>query len=281
MASFFISPTGNDVTGNGSQSNPWATISKGVSGSSAGDTINCLTGTFTWVGQSFSSNRTIVGAGAGNTIFDGANANVSWNNSATLTISGITFQNAFSVAGLPVFRLDLAGAAFNFTTCIFSNIDGTTGGGSGWGPFDTNNTLGGSDNTFYNLVACVIANSAGLGNDGVFNANSGILNVTLTNVTIYSNIAAGSTIFIIQSVGLTVNARFTNCIIYNANGTSKAFDAGGGAITYAGSNNNILGYTSPPSLPSQLSVNPLFTNVVVLNFNLTPTSPCIGKGIVT
>ncbi len=46
-STYYISPTGNDGTGDGSFSNPWATFSQGISVLTPGDTLKAMTGTYT------------------------------------------------------------------------------------------------------------------------------------------------------------------------------------------------------------------------------------------
>lgn len=46
MATFFVSTTGNDSTGTGSQLSPWRTVAKGVSGLNPGDTLYMRGGTY-------------------------------------------------------------------------------------------------------------------------------------------------------------------------------------------------------------------------------------------
>jgi hypothetical protein len=45
-ATYYISPTGSDITGNGSPNNPWATFSKGISSISGGDTLIAKSGIY-------------------------------------------------------------------------------------------------------------------------------------------------------------------------------------------------------------------------------------------
>ena len=45
-STYYISPTGNDTTGDGSSGNPWLTLAKAISIQVAGDTIKCKTGSY-------------------------------------------------------------------------------------------------------------------------------------------------------------------------------------------------------------------------------------------
>jgi hypothetical protein len=63
MSTLYVSTTGNDTTGNGSQENPYATISKAVNMASNGDTIEVAAGTYT---ENITINKSISLLGADN-----------------------------------------------------------------------------------------------------------------------------------------------------------------------------------------------------------------------
>lgn len=48
---YYLSPTGNDATGNGSIGSPWFTMNKGITAMSAGDTLYLRAGTYTYTSQ--------------------------------------------------------------------------------------------------------------------------------------------------------------------------------------------------------------------------------------
>ena len=99
MAStYYISPIGDDSTGNGSESTPWETMAHAYDNSSEGDTIYCQAGTHTWVDQTFTTGRTIQGAGKTLTFFDAGGASATFEPTAqwyctNMVINDITFQN--------------------------------------------------------------------------------------------------------------------------------------------------------------------------------------------
>lgn len=283
MATYYISPTGNDSTGAGTQVSPWATISKAVSSSSSGDTISCLAGTYTWVNQLFSDVRNIIGASPVTTIFDAGAAAVSWTNRSILSISNLTFQNNVHTGFNYPFESDNinSNTSVQFTNCI---LTGMTVGGSGYGSIINADT---AINTL-TLIGCLVYGCATTAGEGsIITASGGTSSITviLANSTFYSNIAAADTLSII-AVGLfapvtTSTVSYTNNIFYNANGTPKNWVnslGGTGGGTVAGSNNDVIGYSGTPSLPNQLSTDPLFVDPINANFNLRPTSPCIGAG---
>ena len=95
MATYFISPSGNDG-GNGSQANPWKTLSKATStAKTAGDIIRVLAGTYTeTVGSSLSAGVSIQGDGRDTTIIN-SNVTGQWNQFLTLNSPQNTNGNQF------------------------------------------------------------------------------------------------------------------------------------------------------------------------------------------
>ncbi len=121
MASYYIATTGNDSTGTGTSGNPWLTISKAFSSSAVNDTINVAAGTYTMLDQTFTSTRTIIGAAATTTIFDGAAAAVTWQGS--YIISNLTFTNiSQGSTGAGIFTDTGGSDIISFTNCIFRAI---------------------------------------------------------------------------------------------------------------------------------------------------------------
>src|SRR4051812_49166606 len=115
MATWYISSTGNDTTGNGSLATPWLTVGKANASASVlgGDILNCLAGTYTWATETISHLSSIVGAGFATTIFDAGAANTWWrsNGSRVVAVSQIQFTNAVGTTG-DLFRVSTAGSGF-------------------------------------------------------------------------------------------------------------------------------------------------------------------------
>lgn len=293
MAIVYISPAGNDSTGNGTSGNPWQTISKAVSSTSSGDTINCLAGTYTWSSQTFSTPRNVVGvSGAAAAIFDAGAAHPLWTNSivgGTLTITGLTFQN-WTTSGTftPAFTNSNSNAVGStattaFVNCIFSGITCTNSSSSDSGLFELSQfstsvgTMTFSGCLFNGCDVNDTGGHSGLYNPGG-NSSPGVL--TMINCTLYSG--AGSNAAIIADTGGVMTITLTNCIFFNATGSNPQFDTIGNSDTILGSNNLVRGYSNiPTSLSSQtgyLTSDPLFVDAGNSNFNLRPTSPCIDAG---
>jgi hypothetical protein len=279
VTTWFVTTGGNDTTGNGTSGNPYATVSKANSVALNGDTINVGPGTFTWQKISFAqSTITIVGASGYplTTIMDGGSAAVGWDGTGIVTISQIAFQNAIGGGnnGNTNFQDSTNGSVgmtWNFTNCSFFNLIQA-------------NIINGqafvllSNSTAMNFMACLFYNIAAIAGGVTTGAISQVSHTgtwTFTNCTWYSNISTTIT-FVPFNALSTMNISLTNCIFDNANGVNTAFSSN--SPVYSGTNNDFLGYTSPPSLANQLSTDPLFVDPTNGNFNLRPTSPCIDAG---
>ncbi len=276
MTTYYISPIGNDSTGAGTLISPWQTVSKAFSSSTGGDTIlvDSANGNLTWVAQDFTSARTLSSYGGGTAVLSGGSTTLMW--SGFITVSNLQFQN---FSGLVPFIPTGTSCTMSFTTCKFVSIV------TDFGFFAFN---GGCSNSAVTLQSCLFQNCESpvgpsslsyfrIGNDTV-----GTTTISLTNCTVYSNVATGRTMPLAENVGAgtTPTIALTNNIIWNANGINTAFTAGS-TITFSGSDNDILGYSSPPSLTGNISTDPLFVDVASSIFDLRPSSPCrdIGTAI--
>lgn len=281
---YYISPAGNDTTGNGSLGNPWQTISKAFASSVAGDTIHCLAGTYPWVPQNFTSNRNITGAGAATTVFDAGDTAVSWRaTSSILPCKDITFQNArsgntsFGGSDYIFFMVNTVGN-FSFTRCIHKNFK-VENGSDLFGVYATSGPCA------FSFLACLFQNMQCIPpfSQVLFRERqSAAGNVwTVINCTLYSDVIVADAITAIafSNTGAGGTMTFTNNIFYNANGTPIPFDAGG-FTAISGSNNDILGFSSVPGgFTAGISADPLFVDVANGNFNLRPGSPAIDAGV--
>jgi parallel beta-helix repeat protein len=103
---YYVSTTGSDVTGDGSYSNPWATIQHAVDNVSSGDTIMVAPGTYT--GAILDKGVTVSGLGPGDSIID----------------TGVPYKAGSGLT--TAFRLD-AGADGAEVSDFTINCDGGTG----------------------------------------------------------------------------------------------------------------------------------------------------------
>lgn len=108
-ATYYVSKTGNDTTGTGTISNPWATITKGQSMLAAGDTLLVRGGRYyesvELTKQGTSGSQITIKAYPGETpVLDGTEAVTGWtqcvSNEAFLTVQGVTnshYSNIYKV----------------------------------------------------------------------------------------------------------------------------------------------------------------------------------------
>ena len=283
MATYYIATTGNDTTGNGSSGNPWATLSKAYSSSTAGDTIICAAGTYTWATQTFSSTRTITGAALSNglptTIFDGGGASVSdaarWAcSSVNITISNVWFRNltltanAYGIGGYSYQNANLIA----LTNVVFSSI---TFGGANCG------VLGGLNATTpLTLTNCLIYNitrAAAYSDNAIFylyGAGNAAVAVTINNLTYYAALSSYPIAMFKHSSPNVITLK--NSVMQSV--SSVAFGSGN-SPTYTYSYSCANGFTSPPSGSNNITSDPLFVDAAAGNFRLRPTSPCLNTGV--
>lgn len=285
MATYYISPSGNDTTGNGSSGNPWLTISKAHTSATSGDTIICKDGTYTWVDQTFTKNLTIQAENTGLAIFDGGGAAKRWILPAQFALTGLIFEDVVSTSD--IFRCD-ATVSLTVTLCSFRSI--TTQGafvpGARFGLF-----------LFYNLattrtatfVSCLFddildTNSGSTTYDFIFGHNDGaggILNLSFIGCVFYfatSGSSSKNNIIRSYTNGAT-NTAITNSIFANFNGeTVTMTSTNGTTMTTTATYSDFYNITSAPSGTGNITSDPLFVDAANGNFNLRPTSPCINTG---
>ena len=155
MATWYISTTGNDTTGNGSVGSPWATLAKAIASSALSDTIYCASGTYTALPSAIPA-RNIIASTIGGAVFDGSGATANVTVGTDLletTITGLVFRN-FVSGSYGIFR-SAYGTMNTFDRCVFSgfqmlyrgaNQDGGIVSGSWtlnkYAPFTINGCLG-------------------------------------------------------------------------------------------------------------------------------------------
>lgn len=281
MATYYIGPTGDDTTGDGSEGNPWFNLLFAINNSSASDTIIVKEGTYI---QTFGndniyfSNRIIKSENNNpeNTILDFTNVifeRIEANNQCQL--SGIQFRNIFgSNTNRPIFR--------NFNAefvekCIFNGCHAGSASGGRSGLFVNSAT---------SLIGCIILNCFNVFNNsaGLIGSNGTASLLDLTNCIIYQNIDQLPTGLFVPSFIVSVFESGTvinieNTIVAAANGSIPDYSQTSGAgivvnttfsclhnVNYSGSETGVI--TDDPKL-----VDP--DNGF---FDLATDSPAIGLG---
>jgi hypothetical protein len=294
MANVYISPTGNDSTGNGTSGNPWLTINKGFTGSSSGDTINALAGTYTWSGSDFDNNsgsfsasaRTLLGptpvAGFPTAIFD-AGASTSNNGNAFdgWTIQNMWFRNA-TIAGNSGEFAARNGGSLTFLNCVFSAFTL----GNQCGIIKDEQFSGATNATLVTITGCLffknsLTSTSNKAAGCVGLQSGGTTTAAITNSSFYNVHNSGATNFIgaVSSNNASNIFKMINCIFMDGGSDNPTFWINGwnGAIT-GSLNNCVFGYSSVPAMTGTVSSDPLFVDVSNNNYNLRPTSPCIDAG---
>jgi parallel beta-helix repeat protein len=165
----YVSPTGSDITGNGTVNLPYATILKGIFSTATGGTIFIGSGTYNQTSEIYLDRAmTLQRFGNAPAIIDASTRSAGGSstymiaivNASNVTIDGLTFQNYISNSAKGIFVLG-AGNNINIQNCNFKNI--------GW----TNNNL-----TLLPPNSSTIANAIRV---------EGSLTPSLTNINIKNN----------------------------------------------------------------------------------------------
>ena len=208
---YWVSPSGNDSTGNGSASNPYATIQKAIDVSASGDLIFIKAGTYTGAGNNnlVITNKSLMfwsESGPNQTIIDAGRAKLitgslsgDWGFTKQITFHGVTSKNGYMEFGGDwtfdsLVKLD--SGTLGFYDCTFrENETKATRLTSHTFLFST--TEGAPTNTELLLRNCLIVsnnigcggwvtNAAG-GGGGIINAAGQIDRSTLINNSIYTS----------------------------------------------------------------------------------------------
>lgn len=282
MATKYISPTGSNGAA-GTSGAPWQTLAYAVTNTSAGDTIVCAAGTYTFTTQTFSSSRTITGpavsSGLPTAIFNGAASSFSsravWEvtSSATLTLNNLRFTNfVLGASGFGIGGYSGQTGTQVLANCCFDTISFSGNNGGILGGLNATQTITLSGCLFFNnlrtgsYTSCVLFYLYSSGAGETFIAN---------NVSVYqasSTYPVGlfyhngtNTVTVKNLIAQTVSA-----VAFTANST-PTWD-----YSYSCANN----FTSVPSGSNNITSDPLFVDPSNSNFNLRPTSPCLDTGII-
>ena len=298
MATYYISPTGDDVNGDGSQSNPWKTTAHAIANSADGDTIIFLDGTYIWTATdyTFDAYRTFQAQNRGQAILDGGGANVQLvkvgKTNGTTIIDGLIFQNAYTTNQYTMFALAYASPNIStFQNCIFRNLTicgwGSGNNYHGGGLFggrtygDWNGTLTIKNCLIYNIYEDVTYYNAPIISH---RDNGGSALIKLYNNTISIGVTPAP-LGVILAVETTTPSQidFKNNIFYNSSGeTFKIYDN-----SYSPTPTGLVDYccfynidtTRAPLGSNNITADPQLVDVTNGDFRLRPNSPCIDAGV--
>ncbi len=295
----YCSPTGNDSTGDGSESTPYLTVNKCYDESSVGDTIYCMAGTHTWINESFSTGRIIQGAGSTLTFFDAGGPSATstptakWNLYGDTEINDITFQNngrGLSGRENSIFRGIGNGEYAVFNRCVFTDI--TLADDAGGSINASSGLIGNCSLSTYNgsfiINSCVfhsnLISQSGSFYGYMFAATGGgsraELYVTSNNCTYHFNGAdgVGANRLSMQCEVMTYN----NCIIKNDTGGMVRYDEYDGASVL--NTCDVYLMTDSTRGPGSNTFNncitddPEFVDGTNNDYRLRQGSPCLDTG---
>jgi len=291
MANYYISPTGNDSTGDGTSGNPRATITGAVADSNEGDTIICMDGTYTH------ADNFRVDVGARNVkaennelaIFDNENVLIFqngvsdhiWKFGDGSTIIGIKFYRIpikkYSYGGSAIVAPNANNVTLNVTNCIFEECGAGGISNVAGGVISTIGKQGCTLNIDSNLFLWI--NSASDANFVFNNISGGVLNTAnFTNNTFYfkAKPAEYGDFSIMAGDDRATHAEFTwtNNIFHNET-TSIAWYYSAFSAYHTYNYNCAYGnFTNLVAGTGNITSDPLFVDSANDNFNLRPSSPC-------
>lgn len=278
---WYVSPTGNNSTGDGSQSGPFATIQFAIDKASINDTIKLKSGTYTGDGNSDinpQKDLVIMGIGGADSVTIDVNAsinnrhygfNISSFTYSTLKIKGLTIVNAMSNDGNGgAIRIDYAGTV-EIEDCVIGPGNRAISG-AGVYISQTNVTISGT------IIKGNVTNmTSGIFSSNVYGVGLHITNNNTNTVTVKNSVIRGNTGtasgnqndmygggFYASGQSSTVN--FINTIIFNneltRDGANGWWSRGGGGAIDGGA-------------------QVYFTHTNILKNNATNTSSLIdGRG---
>jgi hypothetical protein len=281
---YYISPTGSDTApGDGTLAHPWLTISKAYTSSASGDTIYMLPGTYAHYAVTVS--RTFTGVGTFGTIiwdFGSVAGGITCANGSTISCNNIKFINAFyrnygAIVGFPVFSAGDSGSdstpIINLTNCWFASHAGGPLHLFGAGGYYTG--LGGTVNVINSLIDLGTLYNVDLAY-GNYTA-AGKVNIIGCTIFAINSSFKGTYSYIFQSSEITT---MKNTILYGPGGNS--INLAGSAGTVTTTNSCVFGNVTnnAGTKVNCITTDPLFIDAAGGNYNLRPTSPCIGTGII-
>lgn len=288
-----VATTGSDVTGNGSESNPFATIQHALNVSIGGDTIVVNAGTYheslTFNGKSTAVQSNFVYSGnpadIANTIIDGGdNARcISFNlyETKAACLNGFTLQHGSADRGGAIL---LDHASPTLKNLHISDCTVTDRGGAIFAQYSSPllkgitmhaNTAGNRGgailllNSPARIERCVFYGNSSVNQGGAFAAymsDPQIFNSTFYNNTV-AQTSTGGAIY-----GYSADVLMVNSIFWNNTATQFTFTTSNPVWAYCDVQSGTDGV-------GNINLDPLFTNTSANDFSLQTASPCVNSGI--
>ena len=295
MADYYISPTGNDTTGDGSSSTPWLTTSKAHDNSVSGDRVIFKDGTYTAANvEPMSEVRTYIAENTGLAIIDGLQADVAVTvgvKDRTITIVGIVFTGFYRTGASDELPCLIVGQGsefwLNFRSCTFHDMKfgagNYTGGMIGATAF---NGVGGSFTFDTCLFYDLIDDTNGAQTPTIVYAREKMQftpDYKILNCTVYFDGSAAINGFFRVPPGggdMTVNLEVKNSIFYG-NGTEYII-ASAGTVNNGNDYNCVYNMAANDYVAgsNDITSNPLFLDATdpARDFRLQNSSPCLDTG---
>lgn len=300
MATIYLSPTGDDTTGDGTSGTPYKTLFKCISVASNGDTIYHKAGTYTNLGTKTTITKSLTITGASGVVIDvsaypadynGAtfvhSVDVTWSG---LTIDKYTYGSDTSYATDALFERSVDDVNLTLNNMIISNSKhkaraGYDRGGLISTGLGASPKYGGSITLnrclFYNIEQYGVANPTASGY--MINSVGSAAKPTTFNVINCTFHFRAPTTGNSASNGIwhycvynTVN--WKNNIIYNETGGTFNWANYVSSTTTNYNYNDSYLLTGTPSGTGNITSDPLFIDLTNRNFHLRPSSPCVGTG---
>lgn len=292
MATLYISPTGNDSTGDGTTGTPWKTLSKATTEASADDTIFMKPGTYTGMGATVVYLDQITITADINTVEIDLSA-----------YTGAMFRadGDYTVENIKISNYSTGNNSSSNTNSLFGHyVNGATGvlrrltiasprlscrlGYSRGGLVASNYSIYERNSMDITIDRCwiydILQYGAATGVGYVFSIYDSIL--TVTNSVFEFGVASGSDT---AAAGLfnydnSTIMTFKNNIINNVSGETVEFTRSGlwQSMDYDYNCNYLM--DSPPSGTGNITDAPLFVDPSTENYDLQPGSPCIDAGTI-
>lgn len=276
MSTYYIAPSGNDTTGDGSEGSPWQTLSKAIASTVNDDTIILLDGTYTLTGNVSLGLRTYRAQNRSKAILDfgGMGYILNFSGTGTFLLDGLVLQNA-AYSDPPLMRIDsMANSIVQLNALLFRDM---TWGNRGLIKIQNSTT------TDLILSGCVfddVVCLAGSDGNGILWFNgSGVNSAQFNNGVVYlKSVPSSWTRALAVSYSYTdIPMTVTNTIMVNETGQIvRVFDApsSGGADHCC-----FYNITSSPAGTGVITDDPLFIDASNGNFRLRPDSPCLNAGV--